>query len=583
MPILLHRCVRLALAALLLAGACACTPNLAEPAPSATAPAATRPGWAGHLAQFQEAYFVYNPSFAVIQGRHEFDGKLSDWSAAGIGREVDWLKAQRKATEAYDEAGLTPAQRFERQYLLSVIDTDLFWLAEAEQPFRNPTYYLNAGLDPSVYITRPYATPEARLKAFVTYAKSIVTAAAQMRANLRTPMPATFVDLATKGFAGYADFYRDDVPKAFASVTDPALQAELKAAIGPAAAAMKGLADWLKTEAPRATQDFALGPQKFADMLRMTERVTTPLPELQAIGKADLERNLAALKQACAQYLPRGTIEACIDKAGKDKPAGGPVEGARVQLAELRAFVAGHKLVTIPGEELALVAEAPPYQRSNFAYIDVPGPFDKGMPSVYYIAPPDPTWSKADQDAYLPSKADLLFTSVHEVWPGHFLQFLHANRSPFPFGQIFVGYAFAEGWAHYGEEMMWEAGLGDGAPGVHIGQLSNALLRNVRFLCAIGLHTQGMTVEACERMFREQAYQDPGNARQQAARGTYDPAYLNYTMGKLMIRKLRTDWTATHGGREGWLAFHDKLLSYGGPPLPLVREQMMGKVDGELF
>jgi uncharacterized protein (DUF885 family) len=145
-----------------------------------------------------------------------------------------------------------------------------------------------------------------------------------------------------------------------------------------------------------------------------------------------------------------------------------------------------------------------------------------------------------------------------------------------------VGYAFAEGWAHYTEEMMWEAGLGDGDPETHIGQLSNALLRNVRFLSAIGLHTKGMTVEESERMFREQAFQDPGNSRQQAARGTYDPAYLNYTMGKLMIRKLREDWTRERGGQEGWQwkQFHDAFLSYGGPPIPLVRKAMLGGGSG---
>jgi uncharacterized protein (DUF885 family) len=205
------------------------------------------------------------------------------------------------------------------------------------------------------------------------------------------------------------------------------------------------------------------------------------------------------------------------------------------------------------------------------------------MPSVYYIAPPDPTWSKAEQDAYIPGKSSLLFTSAHEVWPGHFVQFLHANRSPFKFGQLFVGYAYAEGWAHYTEEMMWEAGLGNGDAGTHIGQLGEALLRNVRFLCAIGMHTQGMSVASCETMFREQAYQDPGGARQQAARGTYDPAYINYTLGKLMIRKLRADWTANHGGRTAWREFHDRFLSYGGPPIPLVREQMLGTAKGDLF
>jgi uncharacterized protein (DUF885 family) len=180
------------------------------------------------------------------------------------------------------------------------------------------------------------------------------------------------------------------------------------------------------------------------------------------------------------------------------------------------------------------------------------------------------------QDGYIPGEKDLLFTSVHEVWPGHFLNFLHSNRSRFTFGKVFVGYAFAEGWAHYTEELMWEAGLGQGDAETHIGQLSNALLRDCRLLSAIGLHTRGMTQEESRRLFVEQCYQDEGNARQQAARGTYDPAYLNYTMGKLMIRRLRDDWTASRGGRPAWKAFHDQFLSYGGPPIPLVREQMMG-------
>jgi uncharacterized protein (DUF885 family) len=183
----------------------------------------------------------------------------------------------------------------------------------------------------------------------------------------------------------------------------------------------------------------------------------------------------------------------------------------------------------------------------------------------------------------LPGRANLLFTSVHEVWPGHFLQFLHANRSPSKFGQVFVGYAFAEGWAHYTEEMMWEAGLGNGDPETHIGQLLNALLRNVRFLSAIGMHTGAMTVEESERMFREQGFQDAGTARQQAARGSFDPAYLNYTMGKLIIRKLREDWTASRGGKQAWQSFHDEFLKYGGPPIPLVRKAMLGADKGSLF
>ena len=171
---------------------------------------------------------------------------------------------------------------------------------------------------------------------------------------------------------------------------------------------------------------------------------------------------------------------------------------------------------------------------------------------------------------------------MHEVWPGHFLQFLHSNANPSKLEGLWVGYGFAEGWAHYCEEMMYEMGLGKDDPAKHIGQIVDALLRDVRLLSAIGLHTEGMTVAQSEKMFREMAFQDPGNARQQAARGTYDPAYLNYTLGKLMIRKLRADWIekkypgTAADDHSKWHEFHDAFLSFGGPPIPLVREQMVG-------
>jgi len=268
-------------------------------------------------------------------------------------------------------------------------------------------------------------------------------------------------------------------------------------------------------------------------------------------------------------------VPECLDKLNADKPAEGPVAAATAQIPELTAFVRAKDLVSIPGTEQALVRESPPYNRQNGAYIDPPGPYEKGIPSIYYIAPPDPAWSKEKQLQYIPGKNDLLFTSVHEVMPGHFLQFLHSNRSPSWVGRLFVGYAYAEGWAHYSEELAWEVGLGSGDPGVHVGQLSNALLRNCRFLSAIGLHARGMTQAQSEQMFKDQCFQGAGTAEQQAARGTYDPAYLNYTLGKLMIRKLRADWTAKHGGRKSWKQFHDTFLSFGGPPIPLVRQAML--------
>jgi hypothetical protein len=531
--------------------------------------------WPAFSALFIENYFKFHPSFAVSQGRHEYDGQLPDWSPTGLANEEAFLRSSIAAASAFDNRRLTREQRFERDYLVARARGDLFWLQAADQPHLNPAYYVGT-LDPSTYVTRPYATPEIRLRAFIAYLKEVPRAARQIRANLRSPLPLSFIEYGKAGFGGFAEYYPTDGKAAFASVRNPALQSELDRSARAASVAMKGLADWLESQRPRATGNFALGPVKFAQMLRDTEMVDLPLAQLEAIGRADLKRNQDALRSACARYAPRVTIQACMDKMGANKSEGGPVAGARAQLAGLKAFIASHDLVSIPGTEEAKVEESPPYNRQNFAYIDIPGPYETGLPSVYYIAPPDPSWSAEVQAGFVPGKADLLFTSVHEVWPGHFLNFLHSNRSRFTFGKVFVGYAYAEGWAHYSEEMMWDAGLGDGDLETHIGQLSNALLRDCRYLSAIGMHSGRMTMEQSRQMFLTECFQDEGNARQQAARGTYDPAYLNYTMGKLMIRKLRQDWTASRGGRDGWKAFHDKFLSYGGPPIPLVRREMMG-------
>jgi hypothetical protein len=567
--------------ALLLTGCQQAATPSQQSQPQASQPSASQ-AWDAYVNEFINSYFVSHPHIAVVAGRHEFDGKLPDWSPEGIAKEGQRLRSERERARGFADSTLDERQRFERDYLISVVEGELFWLESAEQPFRNPQFYGGA-LDPNVYVSREYAPLDARLRAFTNYAKNVPAAARQIRANLRTPMARTYVQIGRITFGGLASYFEKDVPTVFASVTDPQLRSEFRAANLSAIGAMKELDAWFATLESSATNDFALGAEKFREMLRATERVETPLEQLEAAGRRDLDRNVSALREACAVFAPGKTIQECIEREKSNKPEGGSVEGARRQLGELKTFLVEKNLVTIPGPEQANVAESPPYQRWNFAYIDIPGPFEKNLPSIYYVAPPDPAWSAKEQAEYIPGKADLLFTSVHEVWPGHFLQFLHANRAPSKFGQVFVGYAFAEGWAHYTEEMMWEAGLGGGDQETHVGQLLNALLRNVRYLSAIGMHTGKMTVEDSEKMFREEGFQDAGTARQQAARGTFDPAYLNYTMGKLMIMKLREDWTASRGGRAAWKEFHDKFLTYGGPPVPLVRAAMLGKDAGSPF
>lgn len=477
------------LAFLLLAIACQQT---TQPNNQSAMPVSDSKEWDSYVNEFLEAYFVAHPDFAVRQGRHEFDGKLPDWSADGFAKEAKRLHAEKDRVSGFQESTLSERQRFEREYVASQIDADLFWIESAEWPFRSPQFYAD-GIDPDVYVSREYAPLDQRLKAYTAYAKAVPTAVEQIRKNLRTPLPKTFVNIGHTNYGGLIAFYEKDVPAIFASVKNDQLQKDFKEANNGAIKAMKELDDWFKQQEPTATTNFALGAEKFSEMLKATERVDVPLSELAQIGRRDLDKNLAALKEACSTYAPGASITECVAKAQSHKPTGGAVEMARKQLGDLKAFINEKKLVTIPGTEEAKVAEAPAYRRWNFAYINIPGPYEKGLPSVYYIAPPDPAWSQKEKDAYVPGVGSLLFTSAHEVWPGHFLQYLHANRSPSKLGQLFVGYAFAEGWAHYTEEMMWDAGLGNNEPEMHIGQLLEALLRNVRFVSAIEMHTGKMT------------------------------------------------------------------------------------------
>lgn len=569
-------------AAALLAAGCN-KPAESKPAVSAEETAkANGAAWTKLVNDFIEDDFKANPDNAVYLGRHEFDGQLPDWSEAGLTAENKRLHAWRDKFAAVDVATLPADLKLEHDYTLAVLDGRLFWRETADWPHKNPQFY---GLDPAVFLDRPYADPATRMKAYTKWASNIPAATAQIKAALKGPLPKAYIDIGMHTFGPTGDFLKKDVPAVFKGVGDDAARAAFEKANADAAKAFADLNAYLGSLRKTQVDKFAMGPELFAKMVSQTERVDTPLDQLEAIGEADLKRNLEALAEACKAYAPGKSTKQCVDKAAASKPEGGDFVGyARKQLVDLKKFIQDHNVVTIPSEEEAKVKQSPPYNAQNGAYIDPPQPYEKNMPAFYNISPPDKSWSKAKQLAYIPSKGNLLFTSVHEVWPGHFLQFLHANRSKSQFGRVYVGYAFAEGWAHYTEEMMWEEGLGAGDPETHIGQLSEALLRNVRFLSAIGMHTKGMTLAESKAKFIKDGQQDEGSAEQQAARGAYDPAYLNYTMGKLMIRKLRADWCAAKGKgpdkpefKTCWKDFHDAFLAYGGPPIPLVRAAMMNE------
>jgi hypothetical protein len=529
--------------------------------------------WTEFAAATIERYYEQNPEAAVYAGLHEFDGQISDISQSAISAYSDWIDAVVAEANTYES--LEGIEAFERDYMIKSLRGEQFWIRDSGFMNNNPVVYtFSLGMD--VYIDREYAPIEERIVAYTQYASGLPNWLQTMQDNLAPPLPAPYVETSYRIFVGMADYLENTVPGLFAAVEDEQLQRQFAAANTAAAEAVQQTARWLDGLKATGTDDFALGEKKFLQMLSATQGVDITLADLKAAGELNLEQNLNTLYEACAEFAPGESTEDCVLKVQDRKPPEGAVGGAARQLPDLRRFLEENELVTIPGTEEALVAEAPPHRRFNSAYIEIPGPFETGLPSVYYIAPPNPEWSPEDQLAYIPGERDLLATTIHEVWPGHFLQFLHSNRTENNVGRHFSTYSYTEGWAHYTEQMMIDAGYGDGDPEYRIGQLLNALLRNVRYLSAIGLHAEGMSVEESQTMFLEKAFQDFGNAKQQAYRGTFDPGYLNYTLGKLMINKLRGDWTVGRGGEEAWGKFHDQFLSYGSPPVPLIRQQMLG-------
>jgi len=538
-----------------------------------------RAPWAEFAANAVAEYYSHRPEGAVNAGLHQYDGQITDLSPGLVADYLAWVSNTRDEATAYDDLG--GMQAFERDYLVASMNEEEFNFGTADYWSRNPAAYVSV-LGFSVYLDRDYAPLDVRMRGYTDYAAQIPAYLQTMQSNLQPPLASPLIEMSLARFGGLVGYLETTVPGIFSSVEDEALQAEFASANAAAVDAVKQTVEWLESLRDSAHDDFALGEERFLEMLRAKEGVDITLAGLKAAGERDLERNLRALDEACAEFRPGKSIRDCVQAVQDAKPDGGPVEGARAQLPGLRVFLEERKLVTIPGTEEALVDESPPHRRTNSAYIRIPGPYEVGLPSVYYISPPDPSWSEEDQLAYIPGESDLLFTSVHEVWPGHFLQRLHSKRAKNDIGQHFGTTTFSEGWAHYTEEMMADAGLDEGRPDIRIGQLLNALLRNVRYLSAIGLHAEGMTVEESHQMFEDKAFADYGTAAQQSLRGTYDPGYLSYTLGKLMISKLREDWTKGRGGREAWGKYHDKFLSFGYPPIPLVRQQMLGEdYDGD--
>lgn len=526
-----------------------------------------------------------HPARGVELGLHVYDGKLPDASPDALAAEAKALHDARARFEAIDPSNLDAIARVERGTLLQSIRGELFELERRRQPWTNPMDYLGA-LDLTPYISRDYAPIDARAAAVIAIADGTAAYLAQAQANLEAALPRTFVDTALLQVRGTIAFVATDVPAAMQGLTPERGQA-LTTALAGMTTALKAYEQFLVGRLAAATADYALGPERFAEMLRETQGFDVSLERLEQLGRADLERNLVALGEAAARIDPKRSVAQVIARIDRKRPTPATVlEVATRQAAAMRQFVQEHAIVTIPSDDVAIVKDSPPFMRWNAAFLSGAGVFETAaLPSFYYISPPDPSWPKAQQRAYVPTEPDLQFITIHEVWPGHFLHGLHMKANPSRVLRSHWNYAMGEGWAHYTEEMMWQAGVSDD-PVVHVGQLRHALLRDVRYLSALGLHTGGMTVAQSMAMFREQAFQDPANARQQANRGTFDPMYLSYTLGKLAILKLRDDveakWKA-QGKPFTLQAFHDALLGYGAAPLPVIRQALLGDDAGPVL
>jgi uncharacterized protein (DUF885 family) len=314
-----------------------------------------------------------------------------------------------------------------------------------------------------------------------------------------------------------------------------------------------------------------LGPERYRKLLVAQEGLHLSLAELGKMG----EENLLANKKAFDDLVKKNVKLTPVKQAALFD------EAAQLTVAA-RRFVVDRKLCTIPTEEQAVVKETPPFMRWNAAFLDSPGVFEeRPLRGFYYITLPDPSWSKKEQEEYVSPHGILLATTIHEVYPGHFLQGQWLKRAPTRAQKLLTSYSFTEGWAHYGEQMMIEEGFGEGSPESRLGQLSDALLRNCRVVVSLGVHTARMTIAEAERRFVHDCHQDKATAREQAARAAFDPGDFAYTLGKIQILALRDEAKKRLGSRFSLQRFHDALLAHGAPPVPLIRERVLRELGAD--
>lgn len=538
--------------------------------------------WAPLVDEVIDTGFAFEPSWATANGDHRFDAKLEDFSASRVGARVQELEGQLRRLEALDLRTLGPDDRRDASFLHSWLEAQVRRLSVPPVAWRSPLLYAGSpGGAVDLLMKRDFAPATERLEHVIARLEQVPRLYEQGKANLQRP-PREFTDLAVRMSRGSVGFFRESVTEwAQAPLAQrPELKPRFEAAVQRAAASTEAFARWLEVELlPRSDGAYALGKDAFLATLKAEEQLNLPLDVLLARGEAQLQKDLADLKTAAAEVDPKKTPAEVIASLTATHPsAENLLAVARDSLEDARRFLVEKKLVTIPSEARPLVRETPAYARSGtFASMDTPPALESQLEAYYYVTPVEPEWDAQHRDEHLRlfNPFTVSDINVHEVWPGHYLQFLFAPRYPTRLRKVLWVSSNVEGWAHYAEQMMMEQGFHADDPRYRVAQLQEALLRDCRYVVGIKLHTEGWTVEQGAKFMVDFAYQEPANAYEEARRGAWNPTYLYYAFGKLEFLALRKAWLEQNKGTLS--EFHDAVMREGGIPMPLLREAVLGK------
>jgi hypothetical protein len=561
----------------------ACAPAPVHPVPPTTASASASsavPARAGSAEAGLPAVPVPEPSFAPLRDRtlaelleddpagarelglHEYDGRVAPSSRAAIDARVAGLREAARDLEAVHAEGLTEDEALDRSELEHWVATRLFWWVDRDASRKLPQAY-ESDFDVSLYVDRDYAPLEERGRRLLAQEEAALAEVAHVRENLTPPLSKPVAETSARNFAGFATYLRGDVARIFRSVGDASQRERFAKANERLAHEAEALGAWLKKEASRGDQSHVLGPERYARLLEAQEALRTPLDAFERMNEDDLLANRRAYEALAATVKPVPVREADVFAI------------ARTMVDDARRFAIDRAIVTLASDDAVTVRETPPFERWNSASIEMSGPFETARSAYYQITLPDKAWPAAQRADYLGSLGDLLGTTIHEVFPGHFVQGRWAERAPTRVQKAFDNYAFVEGWAHYGEQMMIDEGFGAADPANRLAMLHGALLRNCRFAASIAIHVKGATVDDAEKRFVDDCHQDRATAHEQAVRATFDPGYFAYTLGKLQILALRAEAKAALGEAFSLRRFHDALLSHGAPPISLIHDRVL--------